>query len=118
MENTDAESVEDIVAASNNEGMSEKWMLVHDMPESHQMNSPVNRVVNSTPSVESMMPGRSTGRMSAKRVSMPPVKRMTLSATVPRNWANFMSWNWMPSPSLPKSMPTSRNNKRVGTPKR
>ena len=49
MENTDAESVDDMVAASSKEGMSAKCMLVHDMPESHQMNSPVNRVVSRTP---------------------------------------------------------------------
>ncbi len=85
MENTDAESVDDIVAASNKDGISEKWMLVHDIPESHQINNPVNNVVNRTPNVDSMIPGRSTGRMSVKRVSIPPVKRMTLSAIVPRN---------------------------------
>ena len=118
MANTEAESVDDMVAASSSEGMSGKWMLVQLMPESHQMKRPVKRVVSRTPRVERAIPGFSTGLMSAKLVSIPPVKRMMLRATMPMNWAAFMSWNWMPRPSLPKSMPTNRKSSRVGTPKR
>jgi len=48
---------------------------------------PVMAVVIITPSVASMMPGPSTGRISLNFVSMPPEKRMTLSAIMPMNWA-------------------------------
>ena len=48
---------------------------------------PVMAVVIITPSVASMMPGPSTGRISLNFVSIPPEKRMTLSAIMPMNWA-------------------------------
>ena len=90
MAKTDAESVDDIVAANNREGMRGKWMFVQLIPESHQMNKPVKSVVSSTPAVDKAMPGFNTGLMSEKRVSIPPVKRMMLRATIPMNWAAFM----------------------------
>ena len=90
MEKTEAESVDDMVAASNNDGMSEKWILVQLIPESHQIKRPVNKVVKSTPTVESMIPGASTGLMSLNLVSIPPVNRMMLRATMPMNWAAFI----------------------------
>ena len=82
------------------------------------MKSPVRRVVTSTPTVESRMPWVSTGRISVNLVSIPPVKRMMLSAIMPMNCASVALWNWSPSPSLPKSMPTSRKRSSVGMPKR
>ena len=91
MANTEAESVLDMVAASSSEGSRPKWMLVQLIPESQQMKSPVSSAVSSTPAVESTMPCAITGRMSARRVSIPPAKRMTLSATMPMNCASRAS---------------------------
>ena len=54
--NTEAESVEDMVAASSREVTKGRVMLVQLIPESHQMKSPVNSAVRNTPTVESMMP--------------------------------------------------------------
>lgn len=41
---------------------------------------------------------------------------MTLSASIPMNWAVLELLNWMPSPSLPKSIPMKRNRSSVGVP--
>ena len=68
---TEAESVDDIVAASSSEVAQAKWIFVQAIPESHHTNSPVKTVVSSTPAVESTAPGATTGRMSSNRVSMP-----------------------------------------------
>ena len=118
MPKTDAESVDDIVAASSREGMNAKWMLVQLMPDSHQINSPVSTAVSSTPTVESTRPGRMTGRMAEIFVPMPPEKRMIQSAIMPMNWAECMLLNWMPTPSVPKAMPARRKINRRGRPKR
>ncbi len=85
MPNTDAESVDDIVAASKIDGSSAKWILVHAMPDSHHTNSPVSRAVTSTPAVASTTPGPITGRMALTRVSMPPENKMMHRATMPVN---------------------------------
>ena len=82
------------------------------------MNHPVSRVVSSTPMVESSMPCVKTGLISWKRVSIPPVNRIMLREIIPMNWASSALLNWMPSPSLPKSMPTKRKSNRVGMPNR
>ena len=82
------------------------------------MNRPVSAVVSSTPTVDSMMPGRATGRISPSLVSMPPLKRMMLSAMVPMYWACVALSNWMPSPSVPNSIPATRNINKVGIPNR
>ncbi len=118
MPNTEAESVDDIVAASSSDGSRAKWMLVQLMPDSHHMKQPVSSAVSSTPTVESIMPGTITGRMAESLVSMPPENRMMHSAIIPINWAVCMSPNWMPTPSVPKAMPTSRKMSSRGRPKR
>ena len=82
------------------------------------MKSPVRVVVSNTPTVDSMMPGRATGRMSDSLVSMPPLKRMMLKAMVPMYWACVALSNWMPIPSVPNSMPATRNINKVGIPNR
>ena len=43
------------------------------------------KAVTITPAVASTMPGPMTGLISSKLVSMPPVKRMTHRAIMPRN---------------------------------
>ena len=88
------------------------------MPDSHQIKSPVKRAVSSTPTVESTIPGPKIGLISLNFVSIPPEKRIMLRATIPINCASFASWNCRPRPSLPNNIPTTRNNNKVGTPKR
>jgi len=72
MPNTEAESVDDMVAASRIDGISAKCMLVHGIPDSQKMNRPVNSVVSSTPSVLSTRPGAMTGLIDLKLVDRPP----------------------------------------------
>ena len=88
------------------------------MPDSHQINNPVKRAVSKTPTVESTIPGPKMGLISLNFVSIPPENKMMLNATIPMNCASLASWNWSPSPSLPNSIPTTRNSNKVGTPKR
>lgn len=64
MANTDAESVEDIVAARSKDVIIGKLMLDQCMPEIHQMNTPVNNAVSNTPAVDRTIPGERIGRMS------------------------------------------------------
>ena len=118
MPKTEAESVDDIVAARSRDGMKAKCMFVQSMPESHQMNSPVSSAVRRTPMVESMSPGTMTGRIAESLVPMPPEKRMMQRAIMPMNWAECMLLNWMPTPSVPNAMPTSRKMSSSGSPKR
>ena len=80
---TEAESVDDMVAASNREVVSGKLMLVKLMPDIIQINSPVNKAVSSTPAVDRTTPALIMGLMSAILVSIPPENRMTLRATMP-----------------------------------
>ena len=68
--------------------------------------------------MESTIPGPRIGLISLNFVSIPPEKRIILRATIPINWASFASWNCRPRPSLPNNIPTTRNNNKVGTPKR
>ena len=116
--NTDAESVDDMVDANSREVMSGRWILVQLMPESHHMNNPVNSAVSNTPRVESTIPGDRIGLISLNLVSMPPENKMMLKATIPINCASLALWNCSPSPSLPKSIPTTRKSSKAGTPKR
>ena len=57
MANTEAESVDDMVDASNREVINGKWILVQLIPERYQMNNPVKSAVRNTPTVESTIPG-------------------------------------------------------------
>ena len=116
--NTDAESVDDIVAASNIDTMRESCMSIADHSESAYIKAPVSAVVIITPNVESNIPGPMIGFISLNLVSMPPENRMTLSAIIPMNWASAGLLKYRPRPSLPKAMPVKRNSKSVGMPKR
>jgi hypothetical protein len=118
MPNTEAESVDDIVAASRSDGRNAKWILAHSMPDSHRMNRPVMSAVSSTPAVERTRPGMITGLIEESLVPRPPEKSMIQSATMPMNCAVCMSLNWIPRPSVPKAMPTRRNINSNGSPKR
>ena len=80
---TEAESVEDIVAANKkavkrpipNEGMSAFDKI--------QTKTPVNRAVRTTPAVAKTTPGNMIGLISINLVSNPTEKRIMLKATVP-----------------------------------
>ena len=115
---TEAESVEDIVAANSMAVISDMVMLTCLNPEIQYIKRPVKSVVSNTPTVESSIPCGSTGRISANLVSMPPENRIMLNATMPMNCASPALWNCSPSPSLPKNIPTNKNTSNVGTPKR
>ncbi len=114
--NTDAESVDDIVAASSSDGRNAKCIFVHSIPDSSHMNPPVMKAVMSTPAVESAIPGIITGRMAEIFVPMPPENSMMQSATMPMLCAVCMSLNCMPAPSVPNPIPTSRKMRRMGRP--
>ena len=75
MLNTVAESVDDIVAASRKQVISESWNENTPNSDIAKIKPPVQSVVNSTPTVESVNPGPSTGFISPSLVSTPPVKR-------------------------------------------
>ena len=83
MLNTDAESVDDMVAASSSDPMRVNSISVNFHCEMPKMNRPVITVVSSTPRVDKAMPGNNTGRISFICVSMPPVKRMMFKAIMP-----------------------------------
>ena len=112
-----AESVEDIVAASSkaigklrcigNEGES--------VPSQYRK-PPKKSVVSKTPTVESIIPGPSIGRISCTFVSKPPEKRITARATVPTNCVRRVSLYSRPSPAEPKSIPVIRKTSSAGTP--
>ena len=116
--NTDAESVEDIVAASRRQVSMGISMFMSEYPESQKMKPPVSSVVSRTPTVESIIPCAMTGLMSRNLVSIPPVNRMMLRAIMPINWASSALSNSRPRPSVPKPMPTSRKSNKVGIPNR
>ncbi len=87
MLNTDAESVDDIVAARSRHvtrGMVNPILSQH---ERRYMKPPVSNVVRMTPAVDSTRPGPSTGLISLNLVSMPPVNNITLRAIMPMNCA-------------------------------
>ncbi len=118
MENTEAESVEDMVEANSREAVSPKAPPHPVLFVRNQMQSPVVKEVRNTPSVAKTRPGAITGRISWILVSMPPENRMIQSATVPIVCAVSMLSKWIPSPSEPKTIPTHRNNSNAGTPRR
>lgn len=118
MLNTEAESVEDIVAASRNEASTESSMFIPDSIARQKMNPPVRSVVIRSATVERRSPGMAIGFISVNFVSIPPVKRIMLNAIMPMNWALLGELNSRPNPSHPNSIPTRRKRRRVGTPKR
>ena len=116
MLNTEAESVDDIVAANRNEASNENWMFIPANMQRQYMKAPVRSVVSKRASVERMSPGVTMGLISDILVSIPPVNRIMLRAIIPMNCALCGELNWSPSPSDPKSIPTRRKSKRVGIP--
>ena len=82
---TEAESVDDIVAANSSEGRNAKWMFVHDIPDNHQINSPVTIAVRRTPTVDNINPGTITGRIADTFVPIPPENKMIHRAIIPIN---------------------------------
>ena len=116
MLNTEAESVEDAVEASRIDiGRVNVMEMIADF-ERRNMNSPVIMAVRTTPKVDNTNPGTTTGLMSENLVSIPPEKRIMLIATIPMAWAYFILLNSIPTPSEPKSIPTIKKRRRVGTP--
>ena len=87
IENTDAESVEDIVDAMSSATEMLTLATECNQPNTKYMITPVMTMVSSTPIVASVRPGAMTGRMSDNFVSNPPEKRMIHSAIVPMAWA-------------------------------
>ena len=92
--NTEAESVDDMVAAKSMEPIRLNAMTAsccqNEMPYTKK---PVNTVVSNTPNVASTTPGAHTGRISSSFVSMPPVNKMMLKATMPMRCAPVASSN-------------------------
>lgn len=64
MLNTDAESVDDIVAANRNEAISEKCMFIPAYIHRQYIKAPVRRVVSSRARVDKMSPGVTIGFIS------------------------------------------------------
>jgi hypothetical protein len=52
--------------------------------------SPVNRAVRSTPTVDNIMLGKTTGLTSLKLVSIPPENKIIAKDIIPMKWA--VSW--------------------------
>ena len=69
--------------ARSSDGRNAKWMLVHCMPDSHHINTPVSNAVSSTPTVDSNRPGTMTGLMAESFVPIPPENRITHRAIMP-----------------------------------
>ena len=114
MEKTEAESVEDIVAASSSAAGNDTASPTHG---AMSVTKPATiTAVMTTPAVASTIPGPITGRISDNLVSIPPVKRMMQSAIMPTNWVASTEWNEMKL--MPNSMPTPRKKSKAGAPKR
>ena len=73
---TEAESVEDIVAASNSAVVRDIVSAELKLLPTQKINNPVNKVVRTTPSVESIIPWAIIGLISLYLVSIPPEKRI------------------------------------------
>ena len=87
MLNTEAESVDDMVAASKMAKVSGNVMASLNTCPMPKMKKPVNTVVSSTPTVESVKPGPRIGLMSLNLVPIPPVNNMIVKAIMPMNCA-------------------------------
>src|SRR5690554_5112345 len=110
MENTAAASVEDTIEPSRRASNMVKSVMA-------QTKTPNDTAVKKTPRVEREIPCHRIGFTDFQFVSKPPENKMKFKATIPMNCAMEGSSNSIPpTPSLPASIPTSRNNNRVGTP--
>ena len=117
MLNTDAESVDDIVAANRRAVVNGIAILELGIVLPIQnIKSPVNNVVSITPIVDKMIPCDITGFISLYFVSMPPENRIIPKAIIPINCASSTLLNCKPKPSLPKSIPTTKKIRRAGIP--
>ena len=114
MENTDAESVEDIVEASSRASGKEICNPIHGAMS--QTKPASTMAVITTPTVASTTPGPMMGLISWKEVSIPPVKRMMQRAIMPTNCV--MSTERYEMKSRPNNMPTPRKSSNAGAPKR
>ena len=114
IENTEAESVEDIVAASSS--ASGKEISSPIQGATSHTNPASTTAVITTPAVASTTPGPRMGRISWKEVSIPPVKRMMQSEIIPTNCVISTDRNEMKS--RPNSMPTPRKSNSAGAPNR
>lgn len=85
MENTDAESVDDMTEASNKASVRLRERFRSVRPQIQKTNTPVINAVVKTPKVANTTPSPIIGRISFILVSIPPEKRMMLNATIPIN---------------------------------
>ena len=83
MEKTEEESVEDIMAANNNDVNKPMLADFIVMPNTHQVMMPVMEAVNSTPTEASTMPCGIIGRIYDILVFIPPEKRIIHQDMVP-----------------------------------
>ena len=107
--------MEPITAASRKQPVSD-MLTGMAASDTSQMKTPENRMVSSTPAVESSVPCRTMGRVSLKEVSSPAVNRMMVIAKWPMFSASSKSSKRTPSTSSPATMPKRRNSSREGTP--
>ena len=83
MEKTEAESVDDMMAANRMLPRIVMPRSPNSLPMTKYMKQPVRIVVMSTPRVESSRPWRHTGLISSMEVERPPVKRIMVIAKWP-----------------------------------
>src|SRR5690554_1447411 len=83
IENTEAESVEDIVAERRSAVKNPTPADSIVIPNTYHTTKPVKKTVNKTPIVAKMIPWGRMGFISDNFVSIPPEKRMIQSATEP-----------------------------------
>ena len=82
----------------------------------NHVSTPVIPAVSNTPTVANNSPCDNTGRISDIFVSIPPENKIIQRETVPTEVANVIFSKSKPQPSLPKSIPTPKNNNNDGTP--
>src|SRR5690606_20991165 len=87
MEKTDAESVDDMVDASNQAETNPTPPEGIVLPNTYQVAIPVSTAVRSTPRVARMAPLAATGFISSVFVLIPPENRIMHRAIVPTAWA-------------------------------
>ena len=88
MEKTEAESVDDIVAASKRAVVRLTPSEGYNSPKIHHVATPVMPAVSNTPMVANNKPCDNTGRISDILVSIPPENNIIHNATVPTDVAN------------------------------
>ena len=119
IEKTEAESVDDIVAANRKDAikpilgtLSPKGVL----SATSQTSNPVEKVISNTPAVANVRPCPKTGLISSVLVSIPPENKMIHNAIVLTIWATWSLSKCKPKPSEPNTIPTTRKSNNTGTP--